>query len=365
MLARALGQGVSAESSAPGVRNPVEHGRRSRNRLPDRLEKKLRRRPEEATLVFDGDHWIAALLPLWHVGRLLVLDVHLHPKIPYREWLQQVRRMEQLRRDLQPSYTYLAGDLNATDAPGTPLPASLSQSGPLRDYLRVLPPGTTTNHTLVKGTPRATAIDHVFIHGPVAEARHQLLSSRSSHAVIIVTVTLLTRSADAWAWRKFRWRRANPSDMDAMGAALDLVWGWLAFTPALPDDYVASHHELASQLIPRPPDTRQLMHRLAQQHFPLSPGQLDQQLADLRETAEARGFQNRLDVLRSASITSATRAALHLPIPPPGAVQRHPPPSRGRPSHERRPPRRDPPAVLGANLQPAPAAGPRVLCHPL
>ena len=58
------------------------------------------------------------------------------------------------------------------------------------------------------------------------------------------------------------------------------------------------------------------MHRLAQRHFPLSPGQLDQQLADLREAAETRGFQNRLDVLRSASITSATRAALHLPSPP-------------------------------------------------
>ena len=280
----------------------------------------LRRRPDEATLVFDGDHWIAALLPLWHVGRLLVLDVHLHPKIPYREWPQQVRRMEQLRRDLQPSYTFLAGDLNATDAPGTPLSSALSRSGPLHDYLRVLPPGTTTNHTTVKGVRRATAIDHVFIHGPVAEARHQLLSSRSSHAVshavIVVRVTLLTKSADARAWRRFRWRRASPSDMDAMAAALDLVWGWLTFTPALPDDYVASHHEVAAQLIPRPPDTRQLMHRLAQRHFLLGPGQLDQHLADVREAAEARGVQSRLDVLRSASITSATRTALHLPSPP-------------------------------------------------
>ena len=282
-------------------------------------KRSLRRRPEEAALVFDGEHWMAALLPLWHVGRLLVVNVHLHPKIPYREWLQQVRRMEQLRRDLQPSYTYLAGDLNATDAPGTPLSSALSPSGPLRDYHRVLPTGTTTNHTTVKGIRRATAIDHAFIHGPVAETRHQLLSSRSSHAVIVITVTLLTKSADAWAWRRFRWRQASPSDMDAMGAALDLVWGWQALTPALPDDYVAAHHEVASHLIPRPPDTRQLMLRLAQRSFFLGPNQLDQQLADLREAAEARGIQSRLDVLRAASITAATRTALHLP-PPPRAV---------------------------------------------
>ena len=156
----------------------------------------LRRRPDEATLVFDGDHWIAALLSLWHVGRLLVLNIHLHPKIPYREWLQQVHRMEQLRRDLQNSYTYLAGDLNATDP---------------------------TNHITVKGIRRTTAIDHAFIHSPVAEARHQLLSSCSSHAVIVITVTLLTKYADVWAWRRFRWRRASPSDMDAMGAALDVA----------------------------------------------------------------------------------------------------------------------------------------------
>ena len=58
------------------------------------------------------------------------------------------------------------------------------------------------------------------------------------------------------------------------------------------------------------------MHRLAQRRFPLGPGQLDQQLADLREAAEARSIQNRLDVLRAASITSATGTALHLPPPP-------------------------------------------------
>ena len=57
---------------------------------------------------------------------------------------------------------------------------------------------------------------------------------------------------------------------------------------------------------------------------------LDQQLTDLREAAEARGYKSRLDVLRSASITAATRAALHHPtapmelfsgiLPHPGAV---------------------------------------------
>ena len=54
----------------------------------------LRRRPEEATLAYDGEHSLCALLPLWHVGRLLVCNVHLHPKISYKEWLRQVRHMD-------------------------------------------------------------------------------------------------------------------------------------------------------------------------------------------------------------------------------------------------------------------------------
>ena len=138
----------------------------------------LCRRPEEATLEFDGDHWNAALLPLWHV--LFVLDVHLHPKIPYREWLQQVRRVEQLRRDLQPSYTYLAGDLNATDAPGTPLSSALCQSGQIHGYLQVLPSGTTTNHTTprtappVPPTPPPPSPEHPGRHGQGRDQSPQL-----------------------------------------------------------------------------------------------------------------------------------------------------------------------------------------------
>ena len=172
-------------------------------------KRSLRRRPEEAELAFDGEHWMGALLPLWQIGRVLVCSVHLHPKITYKEWLRHVRHMEQLRRDLRPDYGILSGDLNATDAPGSPLASWLSPSRALHNYLRAIPTGTPTNHTVVKGTPWATAIDHAFIHGPVAEAHHQLLSSRSTHAVIIVTVTLLTRSSDAWAWRRFPWRRAG------------------------------------------------------------------------------------------------------------------------------------------------------------
>ena len=55
---------------------------------------------------------------------------------------------------------------------------------------------------------------------------------------------------------------------------------------------------------------------------------LDQQLSDLREAAGARGYRDRLEVLRSATITAATRTALHLPTPPPlepfGGILPHP-----------------------------------------
>ena len=276
----------------------------------------LRRRPDEATLAYDGEHSLCALLPLWHVGRLLVCNVHLHPKITYKEWLRQLRHMDQLRRDLRPDFTYITGDFNSTDAPGAPLAQALRPGGTLSDYQRVIPSGTPTNHTVVLGRPRSTAIDHSFLHGPIAAAHHQLLPSRSSHAVIVVTVTLHTQSADAWGWRRFRWRRAAQEDMEIMATAFDLVWGWLLFAPALPDDYVAAHHAVAGQLIPRPPDKESLLRRLARQTFPLSPDRPDQQITALREAAEERGYRDRLEVLRTASITAATRAALHLPSPP-------------------------------------------------
>ena len=158
----------------------------------------LRRRPEEATLAYDGDHCLGALLPLWHVGRLLVCNIHLHPKIPYREWIRQLRHMDQLRKDLRPDFSYITGDFNSTDAPGTPPAEASRPGGTLHGDLRVIPPGTTTNHTVVQGRPRSPAIDHSFLHGPVASAQYQLLPSRSSHAVIVVTITLHTQSADAW-----------------------------------------------------------------------------------------------------------------------------------------------------------------------
>ena len=107
-----------------------------------------------------------------------------------------MRNMEQLRCDIPPDYSFLSGDLNATDAPDSPLASSLSPSGALHNYLRITPTGTPT-HTVVKGMPQAMAMDHSFVHGPVAEAHQQLLPSHSTHAVIIVTVTLLTRSSDA------------------------------------------------------------------------------------------------------------------------------------------------------------------------
>ena len=101
-----------------------------------------------------------------------------------------------------------------------------------------------------------------------------------------------------------------------MATTLNLVWGWLAFTPAQPDNYVAAHHTVAEQLIPRPPDKEALLRRLARQSFPLNPAQLDLQITTLREAAEERGYRDRLEVLRTASITAATRSALHLPSPP-------------------------------------------------
>ena len=110
-------------------------------------------------------------------------------------------------------------------------------------------PHFTTRH----GSPRSTAIDHIFATGPIASHTHHVLPCHTCHAMVLAQVTLHHRSCDAHSWRLFRWRLATVEDMDSLSAALDLA---------------------------------------------------------------ARGYVSRAAVLSSTSITSATRTVLRLPSPP-------------------------------------------------
>ena len=276
----------------------------------------LRAPSQPADLVYDGQHWIASALPLSLGGRALLFNAHLPPRLSYSEWVSEVKLMNHLRSRVRPDLCVLLGDLNSSGAPGTPLASALGALGPLSAWHRLVPPATPTNFMTRHGSPRSTAIDHIFATGPIASHTHHVLPCHTSHAMVLAQVTLHHCSCDAHSWRLFRWRLATVEDMDSLSAALDLAWGWLSLTPSLPDHYIAAHHFLAHQLLPHPPDTPTLLRSLARFTFPLSTQDLAAQSFALREASSARGYVSRAGVLSSPSITSATRTVLRVPSPP-------------------------------------------------
>ena len=276
----------------------------------------LRAPSQPADLVYDSPHLIASAVPLSLGGRALLFNAHLPPRLSYSEWVSEVKLMNHLRSRMRPDLCILLGDLNSTGAPGTPLASALGALGPLSTWHRLVPPATPTNFTTRHGSPRCTAIDHIFATGPIASHAHHVLPCHTSHAMVLAQVTLHHRSCDAHSWRLFRWRLATLEDMDSLSAALDLAWGWLFLFPFLPDYYIAAHHFIAHQLPPHPPDTPALLRSLAQFTFPLSTHDLAAQSSALREASAARGYVSRAAILSSPFITSATRSVLRLPSPP-------------------------------------------------
>ena len=270
----------------------------------------LRAPSQPADLFYDSPHWIASTVSLSLGGRALLFNTHLPPRLSYSEWVSEVKLMNHLRSCIRPDLCVLLGDLNSTGAPGTPLASALGALGPLSAWHRLVPPATPTNFTTRHGSPRSTAIDHIFATGPIASHTHHVLPCHTSHAMVLAQVTLHRRSCGAHSWRLFRWRLATIEDMDSLSAALDLACGWLSLTPSLPDHYIAAHHSLAHRLLPHPPDTPTLLRSLARFTFPLSTQDLAAQSSTLREASAARGYVSRAAVLSSPSLISYTKTAL-------------------------------------------------------
>ena len=108
-------------------------------------------------------------------GRTLLFNAYLPPRLSYSEWLSEVKLMSHLRSRLHPDLCVLLGDLNSTGAPGTPLASALGTHGSPATWHRLIPPANPTNFTTRHGTPRATAIDHIFAAGPIALHSHHVL----------------------------------------------------------------------------------------------------------------------------------------------------------------------------------------------
>ena len=125
----------------------------------------LRAPSPPADLVYDSPHWIASTVPLSLGGRALLFNAHLPPRLSYSEWVSEVKLMNHLRSRIRPDLCVLLGDLNSTGTPGTPLASALGALGPLSAWHRLVPPATPTNFTTRHGSPRSTAIDHIFATG--------------------------------------------------------------------------------------------------------------------------------------------------------------------------------------------------------
>ena len=259
---------------------------------------------------------MASAVPISLGGCALLVNAHLPSRRLYSEWVSEVKLMNHLRHRIRPDLCVLLGDLNSTGAPGTHFAFALRPLGPLSVWHRLIPPATPTNFTTRQGAPQSTAINHIFATGPIASHTHHVLPCHTLHAMVLARVTLHHRSCYAHSWRLFRWRLATPEDMDTLSAALDLAWGWLSLSPSLPGYYIAAHHFIAHQILPRHPDTPALLRYLARFTFPLSSHDLAAQSLALYEASAARGHLSRAAVLASPSITSATWTVLRLPSPP-------------------------------------------------
>ena len=75
-------------------------------------------------LVHDAHHWVAVLVHIFPLGRLLIVNVHLRPHVRYGEWLQEVCSVEMCVRRVRPIYLLYEAisTLQAPQAPRWPPP---------------------------------------------------------------------------------------------------------------------------------------------------------------------------------------------------------------------------------------------------
>ena len=148
-------------------------------------------------LAYDGEHWIAFLVHLDTIGRVMVVNTHLHPHLSFSAWVAEAKHITHLHSQLRPDLSVVMGDFNNKGTAGTPHIAVLGTHGCVSCGHRLLPPGTTTNFTTVLGSARATSIDHVFLSCPVASLQHHHLPSRNTRTAHHDTATLHTQPCDA------------------------------------------------------------------------------------------------------------------------------------------------------------------------
>ena len=282
------------------------------------------------TVVYDSRDWLGVLCHTRHTGRVLLLDAHFDPHASHAQWCATMDSLLTCAHHVRATVSIIQGDLNSTDEGAPPLAVTLRRDPRLQKYVRVLPPHAPTNFVSVQGRIRATAIDHLFVNGPVHSSEHHLIPTASSHLAVLADISLTSTRYAPFHWKHLRWRLAPPAVMDAVRALTSAAWGHLAATTAKPDTFIAALHDLARQRLPAPMPDSQYVRRLARQLPPYDDAFLQARAEEHRQRAQELHRDRVRLALSSVQIGRETRRALCLPtvplrpysgiLPSPGAV---------------------------------------------
>ena len=265
----------------------------------------------------DAPDLLASTVRHHTIGFILLAPVHVHPHLDYKARRAVLLNLTTLAAYLRAALELIGGDFNMSrESSRNPLAAACRGTGCMLRFRPAFPADTPTHFSSSQGVHTATCIDHVFTRGARSIPDADVLPSPTPHKPLLVTVEPMEGLTDIRSWRMIRWRHAPPGTLPRLAALVDLLWGWLSSYPVGPNAYLQSLWAAARRLIPHP---RPLDHVLRDLRLRSAP-RTDSDLADLREflasTAARHGVERPDDVLRSTSITSATKGALCRPSKP-------------------------------------------------
>ena len=251
------------------------------------------------------------------LGFLLLASVHVHPDLDYKSRRAILINLTTLATYLRAALELVGGDFNMSrTCTRHPLAAACRGDGCMLRFRPAFPADTPTHYSSSGGVPKATCIDHVFTKGARSITDADVLPSPTPHKPLLVSVEPLEGLADIRSWRMVRWRHSPPGTLPRLAALIDLLWGWLASYPVGPKAFHQSLWAAARHLIPHPRPVDHVLRDLRRRSAPRT----DAELADLREfvaaTAARHGVERPDEVLRSTTITGATKGALCRPSNP-------------------------------------------------
>ena len=249
------------------------------------------------------------------LGFLLLASVHVHPDLDYKSRRAVLINLTTLATYLRAALELVGGGFNMSrTCTRHPLAAACRGDGCMLGFRPAFPADTPTHFSSLGGVSKATCIDHVFVKGARSITDADVLPSLTPHKRLLVSVEPLEGLADIRSWRMVRWHHSPPGTLPRLAALIDLLWGWLASYPVGSKAFHQSLWAAARHLIPHPRRVDHVLRDLRRRSAP----RIDAELAD------RHGVERPDEVLRSTTITKATKGALcrpSIPLRPYSGIQ--------------------------------------------